>query len=60
MAFSQEGAVSILGGELCERGMEARSLCLMDIGFVSQRMWGLDCLISKLPSGSHIAGVLGF
>lgn len=42
------------------RGMEARSLCLMDIGFVPQRMWGLDCLISKLPSGSHIAGVLGF
>lgn len=60
VAFSLEGAVSTVEGKPCERDMEARSLRLMDIGFVSQRTWELDCLISKLPSGSHIAGFLWF
>lgn len=60
MDLSLEGAVSTVGGKLCERDMEARSLRLMDVGFVSQRTWELDCLISKLPAGSHIAGFLWF
>lgn len=34
--------------------MEARSLHLMDFRFVSQKMWDLDQLVSKLPSGSDI------
>lgn len=48
------GAESVEGGRPCERGTEAQSLHLMDFRFVSRKMWDLDQLVSKLPSGSDM------
>lgn len=40
-----EGAESTTGGKARERGVEAWPLHLVDLGFISQRMWDLAWFI---------------